>query len=109
MALADKGKPQAPTFDELNGKPKTPETSETPAVPEGNEVAAQQGSEENAIPTVQDILNTIKNKPKPVPKTQISIYLDKEVAIAFDKFAKRYGKGAKSDLINDFLKKTLGV
>ncbi|MBJ7961680.1 hypothetical protein JDS77_29195 [Bacillus cereus group sp. N28] len=52
---------------------------------------------------------SITEKPKANKKRQISVYLDENVAKALDKFAKQHGKGAKSDLINSFLKQALKV
>lgn len=40
-------------------------------------------------------------------KRQISAYIDEDVAKLLDKFGKKYGKGAKSSLINELLRNTL--
>jgi uncharacterized protein (DUF4415 family) len=45
-----------------------------------------------------------KRKPE---KKQVSIYLDTDVIEAFNEFGKAEGKGAKSDLVNNFLRKVL--
>lgn len=42
-------------------------------------------------------------------KKQVSIYLDEEVIDALNKFGKENGKGAKSTLVNNFLRKYLNV
>ncbi|WNS78917.1 hypothetical protein RRU94_02930 [Domibacillus sp. DTU_2020_1001157_1_SI_ALB_TIR_016] len=57
--------------------------------------------------SVGDILHSVTKKPKPVLKRQISAYIDEDVAKKLDKFGKEHGKGAKSELINNFLKSVL--
>lgn len=79
------------------GKPKFEDVAGTEA---GTDINTE-------VPTVSDIVDDVLNEPKEKPKVQISIYLDEDVAKAFDKFAKKKGKGAKSKLINTFLKKAL--
>lgn len=58
--------------------------------------------------TVNDIVNQFFSKPKPKKKIQVSFYIDEDIAKEFDKFAKKNGKGAKSELINNFLKEVFG-
>lgn len=64
--------------------------------------------EENvpAANSLPDVLDFIKKKPKE-NKRQICIYVDEDTAKKLDKFAKEYGKGAKSELINNLLKSVL--
>ncbi|OMP66330.1 hypothetical protein [Domibacillus epiphyticus] len=57
--------------------------------------------------SVNDILDSVTNKPKTIKKRQISAYIDESVAKKLDKFGKEHGKGAKSELINNFLKSVL--
>ncbi|OAH58650.1 hypothetical protein AWH48_16770 [Domibacillus aminovorans] len=57
--------------------------------------------------SVGEILHSVTKKPKPPIKRQISAYIDEEVAKKLDKFGKEHGKGAKSELINNFLKSVL--
>ncbi|WP_050184230.1 hypothetical protein [Domibacillus robiginosus] len=57
--------------------------------------------------SVGDILYSVTKKPKPTLKRQISAYIDEDVARKLDKFGKEHGKGAKSELINNFLKSVL--
>ncbi|MDA2738408.1 hypothetical protein PDQ75_24965 [Bacillus cereus group sp. Bc015] len=48
--------------------------------------------------------------PEPkIQKKQVSIYLDTDVIQAFNKFGKDHGKGAKSDLVNNFLKQVFNI
>lgn len=62
---------------------------------------------ENANITVDSIVSQVTQKPRKINKKQVSIYLDEDIAEQFDKFGKKYGKGAKSDLINTFLRSAL--
>jgi uncharacterized protein (DUF4415 family) len=57
--------------------------------------------------SVGEILHSVTKKPKPAVKRQISAYIDEDVAKKLDKFGKEHGKGAKSELINNFLKSVL--
>lgn len=44
-----------------------------------------------------------------IEKKQVSIYLDTDVIEAFNKFGKDHGKGAKSDIVNNFLKQVFNI
>lgn len=57
---------------------------------------------------ISSIMNKIatKKQQKPV-KTQVSIYLDDEVYKKYIRFGRKYGKGARSSLVNDLLKVAL--
>lgn len=55
--------------------------------------------------TVDRILKEPKNRTKE-PKL-VGCYLDLEVAIALDKVAKMGGRGAKSQIVNETIKKML--
>lgn len=57
--------------------------------------------------SIGEILHSVTKKPKPALKRQISAYIDEDVAKKLDKFGKEHGKGAKSELINNFLKSVL--
>ncbi|OLN21465.1 hypothetical protein BTO30_14780 [Domibacillus antri] len=63
--------------------------------------------ENQSAASLNDILDSVTNKPKQVKKRQISTYIDEDVARKLDKFGKEHGKGAKSELINNFLKNVL--
>lgn len=70
----------------------------------------KRGSENNdeaLSNSVGEILHSVTKKPKPALKRQISAYIDEDVAKKLDKFGKEHGKGAKSELINNFLKSVL--
>lgn len=58
--------------------------------------------------SIEGIINEIANREKAnTKKRQIAIYLDEDIAKAFDKYAKKNGKGAKSELIEKLLQSTL--
>lgn len=57
--------------------------------------------------SIGDIISKITNKPKVNSKRQIAVYIDEDVAKAFDRYARRVGKGAKSELIEELLRPTL--
>lgn len=102
MSLAKQGKRQVPKFEDQATVEET--KVEEPAVAETPEEVVEEVQKEE-VETLDSILGTVTEKPKPIPKEQISVYLDKDVKQAFEKFGKRYGKGAKSELVNNFLKK----
>lgn len=56
---------------------------------------------------VSAIVNKISLKPKAEPKVQLTVYIDEEVSRKFATFGDMYGKGSKSELINDFLAEAL--
>lgn len=60
-----------------------------------------------ATNSLTDIIDSVTKKPKQIKKRQISTYIDEDVARKLDKFGKEHGKGAKSELINNFLKNAL--
>lgn len=55
------------------------------------------------------VLDQFYQKEKQIEKKQVSIYLDTDVIVALNKFGKQKGKGAKSDLVNNFLKQAFGI
>ncbi|MFM9532393.1 hypothetical protein [Lysinibacillus sp. IITD104] len=54
-------------------------------------------------------LDQFYQKEKQVEKKQVSIYLDIDVIDSLKQFGKQKGKGAKSDLVNNFLKNVFGI
>lgn len=54
-------------------------------------------------------LDQFYQKESTIEKKQVSIYLDTDVIKAFNKFGKENGKGAKSDLVNNFLKQVFNI
>lgn len=54
-------------------------------------------------------LEQFYQKEKAIEKKQVSIYLDTDVITALNKFGKANGKGAKSDLVNNFLKQIFDI
>jgi len=89
MSLVNQGKRNAPKFEDAG----TVKSDKTP----------------EELHTVDSVLDSIIQAPKEKPKKQISIYLDVDVAKEFDHFGKKHGKGSKSDLINNFLKKAFDI
>ncbi|WP_079524967.1 MULTISPECIES: hypothetical protein [Halobacillus] len=53
---------------------------------------------------IESIVSAVTGKEKPVKKRQVSIHLDEDIAKEFEKFGKKHGKGARSNLVNEFLK-----
>jgi hypothetical protein len=102
MGLADAGKKTRgralPTFNDAgtyNNEDIAPDT-------DTNNI--ELGLDTTNETTLSDIINKIVEKPKKPKKIQVSFYIDEDVAKEFDKFAKRNGKGAKSELLNNFLR-----
>lgn len=62
---------------------------------------------ESETDSVDSIVSEIVHAPKPKEREQVSIYLDDDVKKAFEKFGRKNGKGARSNLVNSFLKKAL--
>lgn len=58
----------------------------------------------NVNNSIKSIAASIVDKPKVTKKRQISAYIDEDLIKELDKFGKKYGKGAKSELINNFLR-----
>lgn len=57
---------------------------------------------------ISSILNRIVTKKQiKNEKTQVSIYLDEDVYKRYLRFGKRAGKGARSELVNELLRKAL--
>lgn len=82
------------------------DTSEATNTPETTDTQTETPEETTTpeITSVDDIFATIENKPKKKKKKPVTIYLDSDVATAFNQFGKQYGKGARSELLNTFLK-----
>lgn len=57
--------------------------------------------------SIDDIIGKVIGKEKPESKRQVAIYLSQDVAKAFDKYARKYGKGAKSELSEELLRSAL--
>lgn len=74
-----------------------PVIEEMPKVEVSTDIDTNPKFENVYVPPVK-----IKNK-------QVSIYLDEDVITALNKFGKEYGKGAKSELVNNFLKQYFNI
>lgn len=57
--------------------------------------------------SVSQILENITSRTSKPRKIQRSIYLSEDISKKFDRYGKKFGKGAKSDLIADFLREAL--
>lgn len=63
----------------------------------------------NVNTNVSTNLDEYYSDPDKIVKKQVSIYLDVDVIEALNKFGKLKGKGAKSELVNNFLKKSFNI
>ena len=54
---------------------------------------------------IDDIVSSITATPKQPKKRQVNFYIDEDVIKELEKFNKKHGKGAKSNLVNEFLRK----
>lgn len=90
-------------FGQVAGESKPEETST-----QENETSTDVNTNVGAGPTMPDI-SEFYTKAKAVEKKQVSIYLDTDVIEAFNEFGKQNGKGAKSDIVNNFLKKVFNI
>lgn len=71
-------------------------------------VDGSQQTETNPVNTsVSAIVDKVSLKPKAEPKVQLTVYIDELVSRKFATFGDMYGKGSKSELINDFLAEAL--
>lgn len=95
-----------------------PSTTNTPPADETTEKPATQGTDdkvETAVSTsttegeshlqIDDIVSSIVDTPKQPKKRQVNFYIDEDVIRELEKFNKKHGKGAKSNLVNEFLRK----
>lgn len=62
---------------------------------------------EETTDSIEGIITKVTNKPKTVSKRQVAIYIDDDVAKAFDQYARKGGKGSKSELVNELLRSSL--
>lgn len=69
----------------------------------------QEAQDQQQVDTAGASLEQFYQKEKAIEKKQVSIYLDTDVITALNKFGKANGKGAKSDLVNNFLKQIFGI
>lgn len=121
MSLARAGKRIIPTFNEVGKvdtnvstnieiKSEVKDEHEIEVKPEVvEETKVENKPEVIGENSIESIINTVVKKPKENPKRQISVYLDEDVAKAFEQFGKKHGKGKKSELVNNFLRIALNV
>lgn len=91
------------------GKDKKKTDRVVPTFQDASDTPVVEMVEDKEVHTVNEIVDSVIHAPSTKPKRQISVYIDANVAVAFDRFGKRNGKGSKSNLINNFLKKALDV
>lgn len=95
--LASKGKIRnVPSFDDVG------------TTPEVNLESNSNANTDTGTNTGIDI-NAILPPETKVIKKQVSVYLDPDVIQALNRFGNERGKGAKSDLINNFLKQVFNI
>lgn len=63
----------------------------------------------NVSGEVNNRINEFYTPEQKIKKKQVSIYLDTDVITAFNKFGEEHGKGAKSDIVNNFLKQVFNI
>lgn len=100
LAKHNKGKGKTPPKFEDQGTLEKDKVEDAPTVP-----ATEKEANSTPASDIEALVSGVIDKPKPIEKRQISVYIDEELAKEFEKFGKKHGKGAKSDLINHFLKK----
>lgn len=105
MSLASQGR-RKPTFDDA-GKVNNKKEENKEELKQYVEPEEQKEEVPEEVNTIDSIVDSIVHAPKEKPKAQVSIYLDDDVKKAFDRFSKQNGKGARSNLVNNFLKKAL--
>lgn len=88
-------------------KPETPDNKEVvgPAVDQQEVPNKAAASETDKPLKIDDIVNAIIETPKQPKKKQVNFYIDEDVIKELEKFNKKHGKGAKSNLVNEFLRK----
>lgn len=106
MSLANQGKRNRniPSFEDVG----TPEIKETPTPqPADTKKSVVAGTNTNTNNGID--LNAILPEETKILKKQVSIYLDLDVIEALNAFGEARGKGAKSDLVNNFLKQAFNI
>jgi uncharacterized protein (DUF4415 family) len=102
--LVKKGTPKFPTKPENNKENHEQlEHPETKKIPENNVIKVKEGQ------SLNQAISNFYVPPEKIEKKQVSIYLDEDVIEAFNEFGKANGKGAKSDLVNNFLKQMFNI
>ena len=93
-----------PTFPPNNDK--EPEQLTHPVI---KEEIPEQPVKVKQDQTSNNGISAFYNPPEKIVKKQVSIYLDEDVITAFNEFGTNHGKGAKSDLVNNFLKQVFNI
>lgn len=89
------------------GTDKGSETPETPEVVENNNNGTDVKTDVGT--TVNTKFENVFTPPVKIKNKQVSIYLDTDVIDALNEFGSEYGKGAKSTLVNNFLKQYFNI
>lgn len=72
-----------------------------------NDINTEINTDTDTRINVSKLLEKIASKNNKQKKIQRSIYLSEDISKKFDRYGKKMGKGAKSDLIEDFLREAL--
>ena len=99
--LVKKGLPQFPNKGE--GKKEEVKQEIKEEIKEGTDVETNVGT------TVNTKFENVFTPPVKIKNKQVSIYLDTDVIDALNEFGSEYGKGAKSTLVNNFLKQYFNI
>ncbi|MDQ0976652.1 uncharacterized protein (DUF4415 family) [Neobacillus niacini] len=95
------------SFSDVGNTNNEPEQLEHPVIkediPEQPVIKVKEGQ------TLNHAISEFYTPPEKIVKKQVSIYLDTDVIEAFNNFGNEHGKGAKSDLVNNFLKQVFGI
>lgn len=80
-------------------------------VNEQSEVGTNETTEVTTTDEPKDITSILKSVTKKAQtkneKIQVSIYLDEDVHKKYQKFGRKFSKGARSELVNELLRKAL--
>lgn len=91
--------------DKGSEPPETPKVVETPEIVEEIKTGTDVETNVGTGTSIEQFYAPVEK----IEKKQVSIYLDTDVIEAFNKFGKDHGKGAKSDIVNNFLKQVFNI
>lgn len=102
--LVKKGLPQFPKGEgKKEGKKEEVKQEIKEEIKEGTDVKNDVGTGTN------NKFENVFTPPVKIKNKQVSIYLDTDVIDALNEFGSEYGKGAKSTLVNNFLKQYFNI
>lgn len=59
------------------------------------------------VDSLDGIISKVTNKPKVESKPQLAVYISDDVSKGFNRYARKHGKGAKSELVDELLRVAL--